>query len=235
MTWHIQQFSNKYPKAMLYQVFLGTAEELSQIQLLRTAWGTGEGGQQWKDTYCKSHSHFSLKVLSYCMIWDHKLFRALHKRLFEVKGMQNAENCHWVARREKAISHRKLIKHSYSSALFGIIVREVTHQGFSETLKCHENLWSALRFMKYENQKTAIRLEVSKCCFFFIWDVELAWNSTWEFAFISPYIQTLINSMVKRPDQPSNIQLLSSLNGTTGTRCRQGLQQEGTHPEKLPE
>lgn len=31
MTWHMQQFSNKYPKAMLYQVFLGTAAELSQI------------------------------------------------------------------------------------------------------------------------------------------------------------------------------------------------------------
>lgn len=31
MTRHMQQFSNKYPKAMLYQVFLGTAEELSQI------------------------------------------------------------------------------------------------------------------------------------------------------------------------------------------------------------
>lgn len=29
---------------------------------------------------------------------------------------QNVENCHWVARREKVISHSKLIKHSYCSA-----------------------------------------------------------------------------------------------------------------------
>lgn len=31
ITWHIQQSYNKYPKAVEYQVFLGTAEELNRI------------------------------------------------------------------------------------------------------------------------------------------------------------------------------------------------------------
>lgn len=84
MTWHMQQFSNKYPKPCYTKSFWGQQNSAKFIYYLLHE-GL-EGGQQWKDTHSKPHSHFSQKVLSYCMIWNHKLFRALHKRHFEVKG-----------------------------------------------------------------------------------------------------------------------------------------------------
>lgn len=88
--------------------------------------------------------------------------------------------------------------------------------------------------MKYRNQKTATGLQASKHCFFFKQDVELAWNSKWEFAFISPYIQTLTNSMLKSLISPQEFNCFA-LNCPPGTEHRQGLHQEGTHQEKLPE
>lgn len=63
---------------------------------------------------------FTFFTASFKLLYDLRppaFQRTTQEALFEVKGMQNAENCHWTAGREKAISHRKLIKHSYSSAL----------------------------------------------------------------------------------------------------------------------
>lgn len=168
ITLHIQQSYNKFPRP----------------RNIKSFWGQQKNSTEFSFTYCirdwkgqlamKRHEleisfPFSTASFKLLYILGPQTFQsAIHEGL---SGKRHAE-CRKLAldctKKESNFS-QEADKACYSSALTSQL--EVTNQRFSGT---HEILLSALRFIKYSNQKTVTGLEVSKHYFSFKQDVELA-------------------------------------------------------------